>query len=249
MTLSTVTSPTISLIFPAYNEVNSIKNTVEEACHYFEENNITFQIIVSADGNDGTRDVINEMRISDPRLMAIGNDARGGKGKGIRQAIPHATGRFIGFSDADNKTPITEFDKVLPFLENGTDIVIGSRGMANSNIEKKQNLVRQYGAKGFKIFMHTITGLYDIQDTQCGFKFFQADVIRHLFALQQIDGYMYDVEILYLAKKIGYDIEQLGVRWRDDGDSRLNLISGNIQNVTDILNMRMRTYDVDQGLN
>ena len=230
--------PVISLIFPAYNESKTIVNTVNEAIGYFENKNLTFEIIVSADGDDGTRELVAEIGKSDARIKVTGSEARGGKGLGIRRTLPFITGKYVGFADADNKTPITEFDKVLPLLEEGHDLVIGSRGIDGAKIERKQPLFRQIGSKGFGIFMHLVVGLPGIIDTQCGFKFFQHDVFVDLFSRQRIDGYMYDVEILYLARQRGYHIEQVPVRWRDDGDSRLQLLSGNIRNVIDIFRIR-----------
>jgi len=85
--------------------------------------------------------------------------------------------------------------------------------------------------------MRAVTGLR-VRDTQCGFKFFPAAVARDLFKRQQIDGYMFDVEILYLAKQLGYSIREVPVRWRDDGDSRLDLVSGNLNNLRDVLRIR-----------
>ncbi len=230
--------PYISLILPAYNESKRIASTVAEAQRYFEQRGLSYEIIVSADGNDGTRELIADMARSDPTLKVTGSVERGGKGLGIRRAIPLAQGKIIGFSDADNKTPIDEFDKFDPLLRAGADLVIGSRGAKESKIERKQPLYRQLGSKGFAIFMHTLIGLPDIIDTQCGFKFFQRAVAVDLFSRQRIDGYMYDVEILYLAERAGYRIEQVPIRWRDDGDSRLDLVRGNIRNVRDILGIR-----------
>lgn len=238
MSLPTTAKPFISLIFPAYNEAARIRETVNEACAYFEERGLSYQIVVAADGTDGTREIVDEMARANPRLLAVGNAERRGKGYGLRQAMPHCTGTFIGFSDADNKTPITEFDKVLPLLQNGADLVIGQRPHGGALIEKEQNVVRRVGSRVFKIYMHTMVGLHHIYDTQCGFKFFRGEVARDLFGRQQLDGYMYDVEILYLADRAAYRIEQIEVRWRDDGDSRLNLIAGNIKNFADVAKIR-----------
>jgi dolichyl-phosphate beta-glucosyltransferase len=230
-------APYISLIFPAYNEAQRIAQTVTEAKHYFESRGFSYEIIVSADGTDGTREIVSEMAKTDSTLKVIGNIERRGKGYGIRQAVPLTTGTIIGFADADNKTPITEFDKVEPLLHT-YDLVIGSRGLKESRIEHAQPFYRQLGSRGFGIYMRAITGLYDIIDTQCGFKFFQRDVAVDLFSRQKIDGYMYDVEILYLARKAGYTIAQVPIRWRDDGDSRLQLVSGNIRNALDVFRIR-----------
>lgn len=230
--------PYISLILPAYNEVARIRTTINEIEAYFEQKKISYEIIVSADGDDGTRELVAEMKLANPRLQVTGSPGRHGKGHGIRQAIPLASGQFIGFSDADNKTPITEFDKVQPLLEAGWDVVIGSRGMHDSQIERKQPLVRQIGSRSFAIFMHLVIGLNSIIDTQCGFKFFKQSVAQRLFEQQVIDGYMYDVEILALAERYKYTIAQVPIRWRDDGDSRLNLVAGNLRNAWDIFRIR-----------
>ena len=234
--------PLLSLIFPAYNESKTIEGTIQEAVHYLEQYQIPYEIIVSADGNDGTREIVAEMGKANPCIRVIGSPERGGKGKGIRNAVAIAQGKWIGFSDADNKTPITEFDKFLPYLYQGVEVIIGSRGAPQSRVERKQPLFRQVGSRGFALFFHLVLGLWEIVDSQCGFKFFQAVAARDLFARQQIDGYMYDGEILYLAKQAGYRIQQIPIRWRDDGDSRLDLVRGNIQNVKDILSIRFRRY-------
>jgi len=228
----------VTLILPAYNEAGRIEETVKGAISYFNERNISYEIIVSADGDDGTREIVDGMSKNNPSLKAIGNVDRRGKGYGIRNAMGMAKGKIIGFADADDKTPITEFDNFYPLLKAGWDLVIGSRGQKESRIERKQPWYRQVGSKGFGDFMRLSTGLWDISDTQCGFKFFRAEVGRELFGRQKIDGYMFDVEILYLAKKIGYSINQVPVRWRDDGDTRLNLVAGNIRNFMDVLHIR-----------
>jgi dolichyl-phosphate beta-glucosyltransferase len=233
----------ISLILPAYNEAARIEGTVNSAVKHFENLGLDYEIIVSADGDDGTRELVSRMSLANSRLMAIGGVERRGKGYGIRQAVAIANGEVIGFVDADDKTPFTEFDKFLPYLQDGWEVVIGSRGQPKSVIERPQPWYRRIGSKGFGVFMHVVTGLWDIADTQCGFKFFKGEIAKDLFARQKIDGYMYDVEILYLARRAGYHIQQVPVRWRDDGDSRLDLIAGNIRNVQDIFKIRFNNYD------
>jgi dolichyl-phosphate beta-glucosyltransferase len=170
----------------------------------------------------------------------IGHAGRRGKGRGIRESIPLCSGDVIGFVDADNKTPISDFEKIEGRLVDGYDVVIGSRALIGSQIERAQPLYRRLGSRGFGVFMHAFVGLFDIVDTQCGFKFFRGDVARELFRLQQIDGYMFDVEILYLAQRLGYRTVEVPVRWRDDGDSRLELVAGNLRNVRDIVSIRWR---------
>jgi dolichyl-phosphate beta-glucosyltransferase len=229
--------PYLSLIVPAYNEAGRIRSTLDEFRKYLSHESYSYEIIVSADGNDGTRELVAEMARADRRISVMGSEQRGGKGRGIRLAVAKARGEIIGFADADNKTPIHELDRVLPWLGK-YDLVIGSRALQDSVVEKKQKWYRQVGSKGFWLVMQAVVGLPGIHDTQCGFKFFRGNVARDLFSHQKIDGYMFDVEILYLAHKSHYSIKEVGVRWRDDGDSRLDLIKGNIRNGLDVLRIR-----------
>lgn len=220
---------------PAYNEVARIAGTLGELCVYFEAKPYEFEIIVAADGVDGTREVVRELATRNPRLRVIGSPERRGKGRGVRDGVALARGDVIGFVDADNKTPITEFEKFEGPLADGADLVIGSRAIDASLIERAQARYRRIGSRVFGVCMHALVGLTDIRDTQCGFKFFRGDVARDLFTRQRIDGYMFDVEILVLATRSQYRIVQTPVRWRDDADSRLDLVLGNLKNARDIL--------------
>jgi dolichyl-phosphate beta-glucosyltransferase len=235
-------SPYLSLIVPAYNEVQSIRATLADFQSYLERAGHGYEIIVAADGDDGTRELVAELAAHDRRLSVLGSAERGGKGRGIREGIARARGQIIGFADADNKTPLSEMDKVMPWFVRGFDLVIGSRTMADSCIEVPQPLHRRLGSRAFALAMHMVIGMWNIRDTQCGFKFFRRHAARDLFQRQRIDGYMFDVEILYLARRAGYRIKEVGVRWRDDGDSRLRLISGNWRNMLDIFRIRLGKY-------
>ena len=228
----------LSLILPAYNECGSIASTIDQAFAYFQSQNIHVEVIVAADGNDGTREVVRDKSGGNPDLTVIGHQVRSGKGRGVREAVALARGRFIGYADADNKVPFSEYDKIQPFLVEGFEVVTGSRGLAESQIGRYQPWYRQIGSKGFRYFMRAVVGLPGIQDTQCGFKFFQRKIALELFQMQKVDGYMFDVEILALAHRFGYRIKEVPILWRDDGDSRLQLLSGNIRNVRDIFAIR-----------
>jgi dolichyl-phosphate beta-glucosyltransferase len=230
----------VSLILPAYNEAATIASTIRETGAYFRSRGLRYEIIVAADGDDGTRELALETAREGEPVRVIGNRERTGKGRGVRDGMALVRGDIAGYADADNKVPIAEFDKFRPWLGQGYDVVIGSRSMRDSQIEKRQPLYRQLGGKGFGLFMHAVVGLRGITDTQCGFKFFTRAAAREIFSRQQIDGYMFDVEILVLARRLGFRIQQVPIRWRDDGDSRLALVSGNLRNVADIFRIRAR---------
>ena len=225
----------VSVIVPAYNEAAIIEVTLGEALAYFRAKPYDFEIIVVADGNDGTRELVGKLALGEPRIRVTGSAQRRGKGRGVREGIALAHGDIIGFIDADNKSPISEFDKFEQRFEEGADVVIGSRGMRESQIERYQVWYRRLGSKAFALGMHAVVGLHDIADTQCGFKFFRRNAALDIFGRQRIDGYMFDVEILHLATRSAYRIAQVPIRWRDDGDSRLQLVRGNLRNFKDIL--------------
>lgn len=229
----------VSLILPAYNEAGTITRTLAEAVEYFRARSLTYEIIVAADGDDGTRELAREFAKTEASICVIGESGRRGKGKGIREGVMLAAGEIVGFADADNKVPIGEFGKLETFLHNGYEIAIGSRGLERSCVKRKQKLYRQIGSVGFGRLMHAVVGLPEITDTQCGFKFFHREVAQDLFRRQQIDGYMFDVEILVLAQSLGYRVREVPIVWSDDADSRLQLVSGNLRNVADLFKIRL----------
>lgn len=231
----------VSLILPAYNEVGTIAASIREAQTYFRDRGMSYEIIVAADGDDGTRELASRLALADPAIRVLGGKARRGKGRAIRSSVELADGRIIGFVDADGKTPIRELDQFLPLLEDEYDLVIGSRAIDGSVIERYQPWYRRLGSKGFGIAMHAIVGLSHVPDTQCGFKFFRRKVAKDLFGRQKVDGYMFDVETLFFADRAGYRLAQVGVRWRDDRDSRLQLVRGNLRNGIDLLSIRLRS--------
>jgi dolichyl-phosphate beta-glucosyltransferase len=238
-----MSAPDLSLIIPAYNEVQRIGSTLEAVRAHLDAASQSYELLVCADGTDGTRERAREVGQADPRIVVLGGDRRGGKGRAIREGVARARGRIIGFMDADYKTPIEELPKLLHWVERGYDLVIGSRaGVNGAVIEVPQPFHRRMGSHAFGLCMHLTLGLWDIIDTQCGFKVFAGAAARDLFGRQRIDGYMFDVEILYLAKRSGYRIKQVGVRWRDDGDSRLDLVAGNWTNGLDLLRIRFGRY-------
>jgi dolichyl-phosphate beta-glucosyltransferase len=234
----------LSVIIPAYNEARSIQRTLTLVRDYLEKQGKTYEVIVSADGNDGTREKAREFAAGDDRYSVIGSAERGGKGRGVREGFRIARGQIIGFVDADYKTPIEEVEKILPWFSHGYDIVIGSRRVGEARIERQQKLYRRVGSKVFALGMRAVTGLRGITDTQCGFKFFTRKAARDIFARQSIDSYMFDVEILRLAQTLGYKVKEVGIRWKDDGDSRLDLVAGNWRNGMDILRIGIKRFKV-----
>jgi dolichyl-phosphate beta-glucosyltransferase len=238
--------PYLSLVVPAYNEAASIARTLGLMRDYLERRQPSWEIIVSADGTDGTRERAAEFAGGDTRIKVIGAPERRGKGRGVREGVLMARGEVVGFVDADYKTPMEELEKVLPAFDEGYEVVIGSRRVAgDSKIVRPQKLYRRVGSRVFARIMRVVVGLHGVRDTQCGFKFFTRDAARRIFSMQRIDGYMFDVEILRLAKRLGYEIKEVGVRWQDDGDSRSPMVSGTFKHARDLLRIRMMKYPAE----
>jgi len=235
-------APKLSVILPAYNEAASIGATLELAYAYLDGAGGDYEIIVSADGDDGTREIAQALGNARGHMKVLGSPGRHGKGRGVSAGVEAAQGHIIGFVDADNKTPIDELSKILPWFDADYDLVIGSRALSESAVTRRQPVYRVVGSRAFGIAMHVTTGLWQIHDTQCGFKFFRAAVAKDLFARQTVDGYMFDVEILAMAVKSGYRIKEVGIKWADDGDSRLDLVAGNWRNMIDLLKIGWRTH-------
>lgn len=228
----------LSVVLPAYNEARSLGPTLAAMRAFLDRQGYSYEIIVAADGDDDSPKIVEALAASWPALKLTAEAGRHGKGHGLRRGMRLATGEIVGFIDADYKTPIDEIENFLPWFHEGYDLVIGSRALSESKVEVYQPMYRRIGSRIFTLGMHWLIGLPQIRDTQCGFKFFRRAAASAIFSQARIDGYMCDVEILCLAERLGLTVKEVGIRWRDDGDSRLELIRGNVQNVRDLLRIR-----------
>lgn len=229
----------ISIIIPAYNEQKRIGMTLEKSVAYLEESLWVYELLVVDDGSsDETVACVREFAREHPAVQCIENDRNHGKGYSIRHGIEHARGNYIGFMDADYKTDIATIDAVVKCLQGGCDGAIGDRTLADSDILVERRRYRAWGTKVFRGLLLRLFGLQAFGDTQCGFKFFKAEVMRDLFSRQRMDGYMFDVEILLLAIRAGYKVEKVAVKWQDDPDSRFNPVSGTIKDVIELVRIR-----------
>jgi dolichyl-phosphate beta-glucosyltransferase len=238
MPVTVTPRPYLSIILPAYNEARAIGSTLEAMRAFLDAQDYEYQIVVASDGDDETPEIVKRLAQSWDALTLVAERGRHGKGHGLRRGMAIATGAVVGFIDADYKTPIDEVAKVLPWFKRGYDLVVGSRTVAGASISRAQPLYRTLGGKAFGIVVHAILGLRNVHDTQCGFKFFTAAAASEIFSRSAIDGYMCDVEILWLAEQLNYRVKEVGIVWRDDGDSRLELVSGNLRNARDVLRIR-----------
>jgi dolichyl-phosphate beta-glucosyltransferase len=167
------------------------------------------------------------------------NEMNRGKGYAIRRGIREAKGEVLLFSDADFSTPIEEFPKLAGYLENGYDIAIGSRSLPDSNVEVHQAWVREGMGKVFNLLVQAIV-LRGFIDTQCGFKCVKRERVLPLLPKMAVDGFCYDVELLFLAKKAGLKIVEVPVTWVNDPVSKVHILKDSTKMFLDLLWIRFR---------
>ena len=231
----------LSVIIPAYNEEKRIGFTLKKTCDFLAERSWNYEIITVDDGSqDQTLRVIKEIALERDEIRVFRNVCNRGKGFSVRHGLEAARGRFIGFMDADYKTDIKSLDEVMMQLENNAQVVIGDRTLQTTEILARRSVLREFGSSAFKKLLRILMGIRGYGDTQCGFKFFREKVMRQVFALQKVDGYMFDVEILLILGRMNCEVEKLPVVWSYDNDSRFNLISGTIKNLSELASIRWR---------
>lgn len=232
----------ISVIIPAYNESGRILPTLGRIDEYLRNYFEKFEIIVVNDGSfDNTGDIVAEACKKITSIKYINYQPNRGKGFALRRGVALSTGDIVLISDADLSTPIEELEKLLTFYDNGVDIAIGSRALEESQIVVRQPWWREFMGRMFNRFIKSLI-LRDFRDTQCGFKLFRGDIAREVFSLSCIDRFAYDVEILYIAKKLGYKIKEAPIKWINSPESRIRPIRDSFQTALDVLKIRFRKY-------
>ena len=197
----------LSIVVPAYNEARRIGTTLERLLAYGKGRFDRLEVLVVDDGSDdATADVVE--RAASDVVRLVRRPRRGGKGAAVRSGVEAARGKWILVADADLSIPIEELEKLAAFAGDHP-IVIGSKRAPGSDLEYPP--VRRFlGGLGQKLIaLFVVSGFHD---TQCGFKLFRADVARELFARQRIDGFGFDFEVLFLARKYDHAVREVPVR-------------------------------------
>ncbi len=231
----------ISIVIPAYNEEKRLSISLNKILEFINANRDNYEIIVVDDGsNDRTASLPAEIDIF---IKVIKMEKNSGKGASVRRGMLAAQGDYILFTDADLSTPIYELNKLLPQLKNGYDIAIGSRALDYSKIKVHQPFYREFMGRTFnKIVQYLV--IKGIKDTQCGFKLFKKDAAKTIFQLALIDGFGFDVELLFLANKMGYKIKEVPVDWFNNDQSKVNPIKDSLQMLLEISRIKKLHKDL-----
>ena len=232
--------PFVSVVIPAYNEEKRVGDTLRKIVAYARTKPFALEIIVSDDGSlDGTVDAAKSVLSSSVLpYQVLRAPMNQGKGAAVRRGMLAATGEYCLFSDADLSTPIEELDRFLPLLiEKKADVVIGSRALQGANIVEHQPWFRELMGRVFNK-VATVFAFRGIKDSQCGFKCFTAEAALKLFMLQKLDGFSFDVELLFLAQKLGFRIQEMPVTWINSAATKVNVLSDPIKMFWDVLRIR-----------
>ena len=230
----------LSVVIPCYNEEQRLPRTTEQVEHYFAATGTEYELILVDDGSaDGTRQVMESAakRHSSVRIEALPHNR--GKGRALAVGVEAARGDTILVTDADLSTPIQELDKLQAALDAGAGVAIASRALRGSRIEVSQPIYRVLMGKVFNLIVQAIL-LPGIWDTQCGFKLFRADVAHRVFADLTTDGFGYDPEVLYRARKQGVKIAEVPVVWRNSAPTKVSPVSSSFDMLKHVVRVRLR---------
>ncbi len=228
----------ISLVIPAYNEQNRLPKTVLETLSWCSRNVYEYEILIVDDGSsDDTLEIAKLFSRQVPQIRYVACPHQG-KGATVRMGMLNAAGRYVLFMDADGATPLEEIPKIIAPIQKGADIAIGSRVVQHPD---ETSVITSFHRK---IMGRTFSGLVNILitpgigDTQCGFKAFRYNVIKPIFTRQQLKGFAFDVEILFIARKLGLLIREVPVNWVNQAGSKVNIVTDSIKMFFDVLRIR-----------
>jgi dolichyl-phosphate beta-glucosyltransferase len=230
-----LSDPFLSVVIPAFNEAERLPRTLGRLADYLRAFGRAHEILVV---DDGSSDATAE-RARAAGATVLRNDRNRGKGHAVRRGMLEARGQRRLMTDADLSTPIEELKRFLETMDRGFDVVIGSRALPGANIEVHQPWFRENMGRLYNLFVRALA-VPGLRDTQCGFKLWTAAAARDAFAPARLDGFSFDVEALYLARKRGYRIAEVPVTWRNDAATRVGLGTGSAA-FPDLL--RIRLYD------
>jgi dolichyl-phosphate beta-glucosyltransferase len=238
----------LSIVIPAYNEHARLPRTVMKTLRYCAAQKLDFELIIADDGSsDDTLALAHIFEKKNARIRALACPHMG-KGSAVRLGMLNARGRFVLFMDADGATPLHEIATLAIALEAGNDVAVGSRVTPQSaQVEVHTSLHRRFIGRVFAFFVN-LFAVKGIADTQCGFKMFRREAALQIFSLQKLSGFAFDVEILFVARRLSLKIVEIPVNWASQPGSKVNLVTDSMKMLWDICLIRWTHRNFDSGL-
>jgi dolichyl-phosphate beta-glucosyltransferase len=229
----------LSVVVPCYNEEPRLAASLAGVRRFLEARGSGFELILVDDGSsDGTAAVIRQAEREHSDVRAVLLFPNRGKGRALAEGVQASRGELVLVSDADFSAPIDELSRLEDAIAGGADVAFGSRAAPGAR-EVEQPLHRRAMGKAFNRMVQVLL-LPGIWDTQCGFKLFRGSVARELFAELETDGFAFDVEILHRARRAGYRIREVPVRWINSGASTVSPVKDSAEMLRDLLRIRFR---------
>lgn len=227
----------LSIVIPSYKEEERILKSLNAFKKYKEDHDFEIELIIVVDGSpDNTAEVARKATAGIKNVQIIDRKENRGKGYTVKEGVLLARGKYILFTDADNSTPLHQVDKLLKAADE-CEVVIGSRYTNGGRMAKKQPFYRILGARGLNLVIQLLA-CRGIVDTQCGFKLFQGKAAKEIFKRATFDRFSFDIEVLAIARKLGYKTKEVGIVWYDDPHSTVNPIRDGLRMIRDAFTVR-----------
>lgn len=243
-------APYLSLVIPCFNEEQNIRlGALDKVARYMEKQSYPWEVLIVDDGStDESRLLIRQFIKNNGPFRLLENPHQGKAGTVVTGMLA-AAGKYVLFSDLDQATPIDQIEKLLPWFDKGFDIVIGSRHGRRAGAP----FLRRLMGPGFMLVRNLILGLGGIDDTQCGFKAFKREIARNVFSRLKLYGTQhetrgprvtagFDVEVLYIAAKLGYKIKEVPVEWHYVDTRRVSPLTDSLDALVDIVKIKLNSW-------
>lgn len=224
----------LSVVIPAHNEEKRLPASLEQVLRFLAGQSFTSEVVIVENGSsDRTLEVAQDFASKHPSVRVIQSER--GKGAAVKRGMLEARGQYRFMCDADLSMPVEEISKFIPPALDGFDLAIASRE-AKGAVRYNEPAYRHLGGRGINFIIQALI-LPGLNDTQCGFKCFRAGVARDIFSLQTLPGWSFDIELLYIARKRGYHIEEIPIHWHHHSDSKVSALRDAVRMVRDIFHI------------
>lgn len=248
--------PYLSVVIPAYNEEKRLPSTLESVFAFLESCGKTYEIVVVDDGShDGTCEVVEdfcrknlsvslneqEEKLGQDKIRLVSYAPNQGKGFAVRTGMLKARGDYLLMNDADGSSPIEEVERLLDGLKPDYSVVIGSRAKEDPTAKVNALAYRKYIGNTFNLIVQSLL-LPGIRDTQCGFKLFERKAAAEIFSVARLNGYAFDVELLYIARLKNYKIHEIAINWNNTEGSKVNVLTDSPRMLLEVLGITIGAW-------
>ena len=229
----------LSIIIPAHNEEKRLPGTLEQVFRFLEKQSFTSEVIIVENGSaDKTLEVAQKFADGHKNFQVLQSER--GKGAAVRHGMLEAQGEYLFMCDADLSMPVEEIAKFIPPALQNFDLAIGSRE-AKGSVRYNEPPYRHLGGRGINFIIQLLI-LPGLNDTQCGFKCFRAEVAKDIFKKQTLHGWSFDIELLHIARRCGYQVQEIPIHWYHFADSKVSALRDAIRMIRDIFRIHVNTW-------